>query len=168
MVTMRRVLVIGSTVLLWSATGASIGGAEEPASCASPIAPCTACHSPELARELARCIAEPWPMPASAKEVKSPFPSSDKALKFGKATYDIFCEGCHGNTGDGRGPIALKHSLPSLDISSPVVQAQTDGELFWKISNGKGAMPNWGSLLPEEDRWRLVMFVRTLRRASAQ
>jgi cbb3-type cytochrome c oxidase subunit III len=71
-------------------------------------------------------------------------------------------------TGDGRGSIALKHSLPSLDISSPVVQAQTDGELFWKISNGKGAMPNWGSLLPEEDRWRLVMFVRTLRRAPAQ
>jgi mono/diheme cytochrome c family protein len=41
------------------------------------------------------------------------------------------------------------------------VQAQTDGELFGKVSKRKGAMPAWKSLLSNEDRWRLVALVRT-------
>jgi hypothetical protein len=56
-------------------------------SCANPIAPCTACHSPELARDLAKCLAEPWLAPATAKELASPVPPSEKTLRFGKATY---------------------------------------------------------------------------------
>jgi len=84
-------------------------------------------------------------------------------LRFAKASYEIYCDGCHGPAGDGKGPIALKFSVPAINIGAPSVQAQTDGELFWKISNGKGAMPAWKSLLSDEDRWRLVAFVRTFR-----
>jgi Cytochrome C oxidase, cbb3-type, subunit III len=72
-------------------------------------------------------------------------------------------DGCHGPAGDGNGTIALKFSVPAINIGAPSVQAQTDGELFWKSSNGKGAMPAWKSLLSDEDRWRLVAFVRTFR-----
>ena len=132
-------------------------------SCANPIAPCTACHSPELARDLAKCLAEPWIAPATAKELTSPVPASERVLRFAKASYEIYCDGCHGPAGDGKGPIALKFSVPAINIGAPSVQAQTDGELFWKISNGKGAMPAWKSLLSDEDRWRLVAFVRTFR-----
>jgi hypothetical protein len=42
------------------------------------------------------------------------------------------------------------------------VQGQTDGELFWKISNGRGAMPPWKHL-PEMERWRIVNYIRYLR-----
>ncbi len=148
-----------AAMALAAATGATSFAEEY--SCANPIAPCTACHSPDLARPLAKCLAEPWLAPASAKELKSPLPVSPKVLQFGRASYEIYCEGCHGPAGDGRGTIALKFSVPAINIGASSVQAQTDGELFWKISTGKGAMPAWKSLLSDEDRWRLVAFVRT-------
>jgi mono/diheme cytochrome c family protein len=41
------------------------------------------------------------------------------------------------------------------------MRAMTDGEIFWKISNGRGPMPAWGQI-PEKDRWGLVDYIRTL------
>jgi mono/diheme cytochrome c family protein len=43
------------------------------------------------------------------------------------------------------------------------VQSETDGELFWKISTGRGAMPPWKHL-PEKDRWEIVNYIRTLKK----
>lgn len=75
------------------------------------------------------------------------------------------CAGCHGPKGEGDGPglAYFKLSKPA-DWSSPQVQQQTDGELFWKISNGRlGAMPsNQG--LSEVERWQMVNFIRMLGR----
>jgi mono/diheme cytochrome c family protein len=41
------------------------------------------------------------------------------------------------------------------------MRATTDGEIFWKISNGRGPMPAWAQI-PEKDRWGLVDYIRTL------
>jgi hypothetical protein len=38
---------------------------------------------------------------------------------------------------------------------------ETDGELFWKMSTGRGAMPSW-KLMPENLRWELVSYLRVL------
>ena len=46
--------------------------------------------------------------------------------------------------------------------TSEAVQKEADGELFWKISNGRGAMPPWKHL-PEKDRWELVNYIRSLK-----
>src|SRR5204863_3973098 len=46
--------------------------------------------------------------------------------------------------------------------AADAVQKQTDGEIFWKISNGRGAMPPWKHL-PEKDRWEIVNYIRTLK-----
>jgi hypothetical protein len=45
-----------------------------------------------------------------------------------------------------------------------MVQEQSDGALFWKISNGNtpAGMPSFASL-PETDRWDVVTFLRTLK-----
>ena len=43
-----------------------------------------------------------------------------------------------------------------------VAQSESDGELFWKISNGRGAMPPWKHL-SEPDRWAIVHYIRSLR-----
>jgi mono/diheme cytochrome c family protein len=76
--------------------------------------------------------------------------------------FRAYCKGCHGEAGDGRGEVAVKFELPSVSIVAPTVQAQTDGQLFWKISNGKGAMPAWKKLMSDEERWQMVHFVRQL------
>jgi hypothetical protein len=155
----RRGWLAGPLAALAVIAAAAAATAAEEYSCANPIAPSTACHSPELARDLA----EPWIAPATVKELTSPVAASERGLRFAKASDETYCDGCRGPAGDGKGTIALKFSVPAINIGAPSVQAQTDGELFWKISNGKGAMPAWKSLLSDEDRWRLVAFVRTFR-----
>jgi mono/diheme cytochrome c family protein len=155
----------GAALLLAAAgSGLAVGQGVD---CDKPIEPCTACHSAESARPYAVCLAQQWVAPESAKELKNPLSDTPKVVAFGKSTYDIYCDGCHGVRGDGKGHVALKFSVPVVNISASTIQAQTDGELFWKISTGRGAMPSWKTLLPEEDRWRLVRYIRTFSDRSA-
>jgi mono/diheme cytochrome c family protein len=45
------------------------------------------------------------------------------------------------------------------------VQAETDGELFYKISEGREDMPAFKKKIPdEEDRWSVVNFTRTFKK----
>jgi len=55
----------------------------------------------------------------------------------------------------------------AADLQLPVVQSQSDGALFWKITNGNPdrGMPSF-SRLPELQRWQLVLYLRTLQSAG--
>jgi mono/diheme cytochrome c family protein len=101
-----------------------------------------------------------WKAPADAKNTKNP----EKGVGNAKKTIETNCVTCHGPGGKGDGPAAVALPPPKpADWTSPRVQAMTDGELFWKISNGRGAMPPWKHL-PEKDRWEIVNYIRTLKK----
>jgi mono/diheme cytochrome c family protein len=108
-----------------------------------------------------------WKAPPDAKNVKNPLADkkTDKAvLAEGKKLVDTNCVTCHGTSGKGDGPAAAALPPPKpADWTSAKVAVETDGELFWKISNGRGAMPPWKHL-PEKDRWTLVNYVRSLQK----
>ena len=108
----------------------------------------------------------PWAAPADAKNVKNPRAakkSDKKEMAEAKKAVETNCAACHGNSGKGDGPAAAALPPPKpANWTSDAVQKETDGELFWKISNGRGAMPPWKHL-SEKDRWDLVNFVRTLK-----
>jgi len=55
-------------------------------------------------------------------------------------------------------------SKHSADFQLAVVQQQSDGSLFWKITNGnvKHGMPSF-SKIPELQRWQIVLYIRTLK-----
>lgn len=103
-----------------------------------------------------------WVAPESAKSLKNPR-SGAESVANGKSIYSTRCVVCHGATGKGDGPAGKALNPPAADHSSEVVQAQTDGELFWKISEGRGAMVGWKLILSEQDRWDLVNYIRTLK-----
>jgi mono/diheme cytochrome c family protein len=73
------------------------------------------------------------------------------------------CVPCHGEAFKGNGPAAIALNPKPADWTSPRVQDHSDGELVWKISTGRGAMPSWKQL-PERERWALVRFIRTLKK----
>jgi mono/diheme cytochrome c family protein len=104
-----------------------------------------------------------WKAPEAAKKIVNP--TTDKvtsALK-GKKLYRSRCAVCHGvkGLGDGPGGKALVPKPESLKTN--LIQNQTDGELFWKITNGRNDMIKWGPILTETQRWDLVNYVRTLK-----
>lgn len=102
-----------------------------------------------------------WEAPAPEKAKKNPLPADAATVAQGKKVADVNCVSCHGATGKGNGAAAVALNPKPADWTSKKVQADTDGEIFWKLSTGRGAMPSW-KFLPENDRWALVRYIRSL------
>jgi mono/diheme cytochrome c family protein len=105
----------------------------------------------------------PWVAPASEKAKKNALPNDKKVVEQGEKVAKMNCASCHGATGRGDGAAAVALNPKPADWTSGRVQDETDGELFWKISNGRGAMPPWKHL-PENDRWAVLRYIRTLKK----
>ena len=103
-----------------------------------------------------------WRAPAEATVRQNPFAAKQEAAAGGRKLFIRNCVECHGREGAG---IEKKHSA---DLQLPIVQQQSDGTLFWKITNGNLAhgMPSF-SKLPEAQRWQLVLYIRTLKPAAS-
>jgi len=99
---------------------------------------------------------ERWQAPRGAAARSNPLPVNAEIVGGGRKLFVRHCAECH--RGDGQG------SKRAADLLLPVVQEQSDGALFWKISNGnpRRGMPSWGRL-PEAQRWQLVHYLRALR-----
>jgi len=101
----------------------------------------------------------PWVAPPEAKSLKNPV----KGIGNAKKSVETNCVSCHGPGGKGDGPASAALPPPKpANWTSQAVQKQTDGEIFWKMSNGRGAMPPWKHL-PENERWEIVNYIRTLK-----
>lgn len=104
-----------------------------------------------------------WHAPSKAAMRRNPLPASTETTGGGKKLFEVHCAECHQASGSG---MAGKHSA---DLRQPIVQSQSDGALFWKLTNGNPGrgMPSF-SRLPEKQRWQLVLFSRTLRAQAGQ
>ena len=102
-----------------------------------------------------------WVAPAAEKDKKNPLPADASTIAQGKKVAEVNCVSCHGARGKGDGAAAVALNPKPADWTSAVVQSESDGEIFWKISTGRGAMPSW-NFLPENDRWALVRYIRSL------
>jgi mono/diheme cytochrome c family protein len=96
-----------------------------------------------------------WRPPQEAAEKKNPLAEKPGLAAGGRKLFTRHCVECHGPTGEG-----LKKAA---DLQLPVVQEQSDGTLYWKITNGNPdrGMPSF-SAIPELQRWQIVLFLRTL------
>lgn len=105
----------------------------------------------------------PWTAPDAAKAMKNPLPKDKKVVEQGGKVAATNCAPCHGKGGKGDGPAAVALSPKPADWTSGAGQAESDGQLFWKISNGRGPMPPWKHL-PESERWAVIQFIRSLKK----
>ena len=106
-----------------------------------------------------------WIAPEGAKNIKNPVDKADLAnsIARGAKIFKTRCMICHGpkGQGDGIGGKALNPKPQNLTLA--MVQSQTDGEIFWKVTNGRNDMIKWGPILSEAQRWDLVNYVKTLK-----
>ncbi|GAB4486491.1 MAG: hypothetical protein OHK006_14440 [Thermodesulfovibrionales bacterium] len=96
--------------------------------------------------------------PASAVEAasKNPFAGDAAAVKDGAKLFDEKCAECHG---DGTG-------LSGPDLTDDKwFYGGNDAEVFDSIKNGRpGGMPSWNSSLSSEQIWKILTFIRSLRK----
>lgn len=105
----------------------------------------------------------PWNIPAKFKTMKNPVATNKESISNGKDLYAKHCKSCHGTLGLGDGPKAASLDVTCSDFSSKKFQALSDGEIFFQMTEGKGKMPSFKKLIPEDnDRWGLIHYLRTL------
>ena len=108
---------------------------------------------------------KPWPVPDAAKNKKNPVASNAESIATGKELWGTHCKSCHGAKGLGDGPKAAQLKTEAGDFSKAETQGQTDGALFYKLTEGRDDMPSFKKkIADEEDRWSLVNFMRTLKK----
>lgn len=103
-----------------------------------------------------------WTAPASSKNLKNPVAVDAASLSAGKKAYKKECLSCHGKKGKGNGPSAVTLDVRPPSLLTDKVKAQTDGELFWKITKGKKPMSSAKKSLTETQRWQVVNYIRQL------
>lgn len=107
-----------------------------------------------------------WTAPGAANDLKNPLIASSSILSAAKALYTANCSPCHGVKGRGDGPAAPGLNPRPADHTSAVVQNQTDGSLFWKVTEGRMPMPSYKKIFTDEQRWGLVIYIRSLAKTS--
>jgi mono/diheme cytochrome c family protein len=115
-----------------------------------------------LALGLPQAKDEEWKAPPRASKKENPIPADEKSIARGKALYTEHCLSCHGATGKGDGPAAKDLPKKCGDLSNPKMWEQTDGDFFWKITEGKPPMTGYEKLLDKNDRWHVINYMRTL------
>jgi len=105
-----------------------------------------------------------WTAPAEANNLKNPLAGNTAVLKDAKALYISMCAPCHGNKGKGDGPAAAALNPKPADHTSKEIQAESDGSLYWKLTNGRGAMQAYNGQLTDQQRWSLICYIRTLKK----
>ncbi len=114
-------------------------------------------------RSFADTPQEEWKAPARAARKKNPIPAEEKSISTGKAIYTAQCLSCHGPAGHGDGTAAKDLNPKPRNLSDPKIQEQSDGSIFWKLTEGRKPMPTFEKLISEEDRWNVINYVRTLK-----
>jgi mono/diheme cytochrome c family protein len=108
---------------------------------------------------------KPWEVPEKYEKMANPVKSDAESIKIGKGLWTKHCASCHGKTGAGDGTKAAQLETPMEDISTSAVQEQSDGALYYKISEGRDEMPSFKKKIPEaEDLWAVVNYMRSLKK----
>jgi high-affinity iron transporter len=100
---------------------------------------------------------------ASARPKQTP-----ELLEKGKASYTAVCASCHGENGDGAGPMALTLNPKPGNFTDKFQHGKKPEEVFKNITEGfpGTTMVPYGSL-PEEERWALVYYVLSFQKGGA-
>ena len=99
------------------------------------------------------------------KSDTNPLPATSENIHAGQISFSSYCVVCHGLDGQNTGvPFAGRMSPPVPDLTSPAVQAYSDGQLKWIIDNGlfPSGMPASKGTLNDEEIWEIVHYIRHL------
>lgn len=107
-----------------------------------------------------------WVAPKSANTIKNPLKGKSTATAEGKKLFTQMCAICHGNKGKGDGMAGMSLNPRPTNFTKESVQAQSDGAIFWKITEGRAPMASYKAALKPNQRWQLVNYIRTFKKVK--
>jgi mono/diheme cytochrome c family protein len=91
-----------------------------------------------------------------------PFPLTREVLERGRQRFDIYCSPCHGRLGTGEGMVVQRGFRQPPSYHIPRLREAPLGHFVEVMTKGLGAMPDYSSQVPPEDRWAIASYIRAL------
>lgn len=109
-----------------------------------------------------RYTLDPGERERAGVELVNPVPFDAEALARGEKEYQVFCMDCHGSKGEGDGFLYSSglYVAKPRSLVNDIARSLKDGEIFHSITLGFGSMGEHGSLIRQEDRWKIVHYIR--------
>lgn len=99
-----------------------------------------------------------WNIPSTAKKKLNPHELNKENISVGKKVYQVNCKSCHGEP-------TKNNMLPLVptptDLGTQNFLVQSDGEIYYKLKTGKGAMPTFEKTLSDDDKWMVIAYLRS-------
>jgi mono/diheme cytochrome c family protein len=96
----------------------------------------------------------------AGQNLKNPIGYSEDVVSEGKELYGMFCVHCHGDKGQGDGTLVQRDKFPPIPTKFGPALELAEGKMFHTITYGKGLMGSHSSQLNQEERWKLVHYIR--------
>lgn len=90
--------------------------------------------------------------------------NSEAMFAKGKELYATYCLHCHGEKGDGNGPMVQSGAYTGAAVLTGLTI--TEGQMFYSIYYGKNAMGAHNSLVNKKEIWTLVHYIRKFQDAK--
>ncbi|MBM2813545.1 MAG: hypothetical protein HW421_307 [Ignavibacteria bacterium] len=100
----------------------------------------------------------------AGKMLVNPMTNTQENIEQGRKQYDIFCSPCHDWHGTGNSRLRGQFPNPP-SLHSQKVRNWSDGMIYYIITMGQNTMPSYAYQVSREDRWAIILYVRTLQRA---
>ncbi len=104
-------------------------------------------------------------------QLENPVEADEASVSFGQNVFNTNCQACHGEQGNGDGPMAAQFEtygarLPA-DLTSERLVGVPDSYLYTVVTNGLPPfMPPFGDLIPGDEIWHLINYIRELQGAG--
>jgi mono/diheme cytochrome c family protein len=120
--------------------------------------------TPEDAERAAAELESPYAQLSPTPESQAPIQT---AIQAGADAYRVNCIPCHGVSGAGDGPVALRGYPPPPPFTAEHAVQMSDGQMFHVITYGQGNMAGYAGQVSREDRWNIILYIRSLQQAAA-
>lgn len=95
-----------------------------------------------------------------------PLPVNHELMLEGKKKYTLFCQVCHGDSGNGNGITKQYGMSTTASYHDDRLREMPEGEIFNTITHGKNTMGGYGDKLSAHERWAIILYVRALQRSQ--
>ena len=106
-------------------------------------------------------LPEQLPKPQAAAALTNPLPDTAENRRRGQIYYHYYCIFCHGERGEGNGPVGESFMPVPTDLRS-IRMVNRDGQLLRAMLLGIGHEPVLERVVPPHHRWYLVLYVQSL------